>query len=338
MKTLYKSLILAVLLTTSVTAFAARHTSISSDMLNGEWAIEKVNGKRLVSVDDDMPYLIFNTKQNLIYASDGHNTVNAFYTFNAGHSANAVKFSNVVASHNNDASSTKALVNALNNTNAYSYEEGEFPTLHLYKGDSEMLTLRKLGLSVLDGAWKVKAVRNNTIEKEDEIQLVIDTTDGRVYGNTGFNIFRGTIWIDTSKPRAIQFQNINASENETDNQRNETQLLVALEEVESIKNVKGNTVTLLDGTGKPAIVLERITISRIREWIKEDVENRVDEDCVFYMRLDKQKAVRGEYEVAHHGDVISITGKIQSHPARKDVAESNIVAFLDSLEDHSGSS
>ncbi|MBR4217206.1 MAG: exosome protein, partial [Candidatus Methanomethylophilaceae archaeon] len=66
--------------------------------------------------------------------------------------------------------------------------------------------------------------------------------------------------------------------------------------------------------------------SDIREWIKEDVENRVDEDCVFYMRLDKQKAVRGEYEVAHHGDVISITGKIQSHPARKDVAEANIVA------------
>ena len=78
--------------------------------------------------------------------------------------------------------------------------------------------------------------------------------------------------------------------------------------------------------------------SDIREWIKEDVENRVDEDCVFYMHLDKQKAVRGEYEVAHHGDVISITGKIQSHPARKDVAEANIVAFLDSLEDHSGSS
>ncbi len=78
--------------------------------------------------------------------------------------------------------------------------------------------------------------------------------------------------------------------------------------------------------------------SDIRSWIREDVENRVDEDCVFYMRLDKQKAVQGIYEVAHHGDVISITGKIQSHPARKDVAEANIVSFLDSLEDHSDSS
>ncbi len=31
--------------------------------------------------------------------------------------------------------------------------------------------------------------------------------------------------------------------------------------------------------------------SDIRSWIREDVRNRVDEDCVFYMRLDKQKAV-----------------------------------------------
>ncbi|MBR6205222.1 MAG: exosome protein [Candidatus Methanomethylophilaceae archaeon] len=76
----------------------------------------------------------------------------------------------------------------------------------------------------------------------------------------------------------------------------------------------------------------------IRDWIREDMDNRVDEDCMFYMRLDKQKAVQGEYEVAHHGDVISITGKIQSHPARKDVAKANLAAFLDSVEGHSGSS
>ncbi len=76
----------------------------------------------------------------------------------------------------------------------------------------------------------------------------------------------------------------------------------------------------------------------IRGWIREDIGNRVDEDCMLYLRLDKQKAVQGVYEVAHHGDVISITGKVQSHPARKDVAESNVIGFLDSLEDgHSGS-
>ncbi len=60
----------------------------------------------------------------------------------------------------------------------------------------------------------------------------------------------------------------------------------------------------------------------------KDIENRVDEDCVFYTRLDKQKAVRGEWKPAHHGDVISITGKVVSHPARKEIAIRNLTEYL----------
>lgn len=62
-----------------------------------------------------------------------------------------------------------------------------------------------------------------------------------------------------------------------------------------------------------------------------DIENRIDEDCVFYTRLDKQKAVCGEYAVAHHGDVISITGKVASNPAKKEVAVRNMTGFLNRL-------
>lgn len=65
--------------------------------------------------------------------------------------------------------------------------------------------------------------------------------------------------------------------------------------------------------------------------IRDDIENRVDEDCTFYIRLDKQEAVQGRYKIAHHGDVISITGKVQSHPARKEVAVRNMLEFLDSI-------
>lgn len=75
----------------------------------------------------------------------------------------------------------------------------------------------------------------------------------------------------------------------------------------------------------------------IREWIVSDMENRIDEDCVFYMRLDKQKAVMGEYAVAHHGDVISITGKVQSHPARKEIAARALEGFLAGISDQSSS-
>ena len=76
----------------------------------------------------------------------------------------------------------------------------------------------------------------------------------------------------------------------------------------------------------------------IRGWIVSDIDNRVDEDCVFYIRLDKQKAVGGVYEIAHHGDVIAVTGKVQAHPARKEVAERVLTEFLSSLQSHSGGS
>lgn len=75
----------------------------------------------------------------------------------------------------------------------------------------------------------------------------------------------------------------------------------------------------------------------VRSWIVSDIENRIDEDCVFYIRLDKQKAVQGVYEPAHHGDVIAITGKVQAHPARKDVAVRTLTEFLTGL-DHSETS
>ena len=70
----------------------------------------------------------------------------------------------------------------------------------------------------------------------------------------------------------------------------------------------------------------------IIDYILEDIDNRVDEDCILYLRLDKQKAVQGIYEVAHHGDVIAITGKIQAHPAKPEVARKVLAEFLAGLQ------
>lgn len=65
--------------------------------------------------------------------------------------------------------------------------------------------------------------------------------------------------------------------------------------------------------------------------VLDEIEDRVDDDCVFHLRLDKQKAVRGEWRIAHHGDVISVMGKVVSHPARKSIATENLRSFLGSL-------
>jgi len=78
-----------------------------------------------------------------------------------------------------------------------------------------------------------------------------------------------------------------------------------------------DTVVLFSNLGGPVI-----------QNILDNMSERVDDDCVLYLRLDKQKAVLGEYDIAHHGDVISITAKVVSHPARKNIAEENLRAFL----------
>ena len=65
--------------------------------------------------------------------------------------------------------------------------------------------------------------------------------------------------------------------------------------------------------------------------LHRNAPEKIDDDCILYLRLDKQKAVQGEFAVAHHGDVISVTGKVASNPARREIAVANLRAFLEKL-------
>jgi len=70
----------------------------------------------------------------------------------------------------------------------------------------------------------------------------------------------------------------------------------------------------------------------LRDDLSTHLKERIDEDCVLYLRLDKQELVQGRYTAVHHGDVLSITGKIASHPARKEIAVAKMTEFLNSPE------
>jgi len=86
----------------------------------------------------------------------------------------------------------------------------------------------------------------------------------------------------------------------------------------------------LKGNSECAELFKRLGKDVVSDVI-DRLEDRIDDDCTFYLRLDKQAAVSGRYEIAHHGDVVSITCKIASHPARKDIAEKNMRAFLEDV-------
>ncbi|MGI6472325.1 MAG: RNA-binding domain-containing protein [Candidatus Methanomethylophilaceae archaeon] len=66
------------------------------------------------------------------------------------------------------------------------------------------------------------------------------------------------------------------------------------------------------------------------EWILDEIEERIDEDCSFFFRLDKQKAMSGEYVIGSGGDVVSFICKVASYPAKRELAIDVLKEYLKS--------
>ena len=56
-----------------------------------------------------------------------------------------------------------------------------------------------------------------------------------------------------------------------------------------------------------------------------ELDERVNEDCSFYLKLDKQAAFRGE---VRRGDGILLRAKVEAYPAKKPAAVENARAAL----------
>ena len=102
-------------------------------------------------------------------------------------------------------------------------------------------------------------------------------------------------------------------------------------DVDISEGLHGNPITVIDANLTHNKEYDRL-FRNIGEGpvktILDELEQRVDDDCILYLRLDKQKAVQGIYEISHSGDVISITAKIVAHPAKKEIAVKNAKEFL----------
>ena len=69
----------------------------------------------------------------------------------------------------------------------------------------------------------------------------------------------------------------------------------------------------------------------------EESDDRLDEENSFHIRLDKQAAFTGEMRLARRGDVISISGKVESYPRNREVALTSFRSFLDEVQSSTGS-
>lgn len=69
----------------------------------------------------------------------------------------------------------------------------------------------------------------------------------------------------------------------------------------------------------------RYVLGKVRELadledVLDELDDRVDDDCSFYLKLDKQAAFRGE---VRRGEGILLRAKVEAYPARKPAAVEN---------------
>jgi len=67
-------------------------------------------------------------------------------------------------------------------------------------------------------------------------------------------------------------------------------------------------------------ILDRLAELTEIDSILEELDERVDDNCSFFLRLDKQAAFRDEVEL---GDGITLRAKVEAYPAKHAAAVEN---------------
>ncbi|GAA0507156.1 hypothetical protein SAMN04488066_101274 [Halorubrum aquaticum] len=79
-------------------------------------------------------------------------------------------------------------------------------------------------------------------------------------------------------------------------------------------------------------VLDRIAELDDLDRVLEELDQRVDDNCALFMRLDKQAAFRGDVRL---GPGITVRAKVEAYPAKKEAAVENARETLSRLADAS---
>lgn len=227
---------------------------LSERVLEGEWNIYEVNGKR-VSASEESPYVNFEIGADRFYAFNGCNVINGDFVVKPGQ---LIEFTNALCTQRYcpDMDYEYAITQAINSVRSYSLEKrGQEFYLHLHdKSHLTVLTLRKHNLDFLNGAWRVTQI-NDMVCMDSEMLLLIDIPEGKLHGNTGCNVINGVLSEDPDKVSSIQFQNIVSTQAACEDQARETALVIALEEVETARRGHDRGAVLLDKNGKTLLVL-----------------------------------------------------------------------------------
>lgn len=77
--------------------------------------------------------------------------------------------------------------------------------------------------------------------------------------------------------------------------------------------------------------LERLVEDGLFDRMEGEVEQRLDDECFFYMRFDKQEAYQGRLVLDTGKDTVHVKAKVQAYPAKPAKAAKEVRAHIEKI-------
>ena len=232
---------------------------IKRGVVKGDWAIETVDGKPVVG--EKAPYLRFSPSEKMAYGNNGCNYLHGSYkydpltkTLSFGEMASTMMMCGM--SGLTDTEINQALAKVV--TYDWKALDNEY-YLYFYDAEgTEVMTLMHQNFDFLNGTWLVTRIEDTQID-DPEMKMVIDVDEGKIHGNTGCNLYNGTMEIDMEAANSISFNSIGVTRMACPEPNHETALLVALEEVTTAKPISKDEVIMFNAQQEKVLTLIRTT-------------------------------------------------------------------------------
>lgn len=227
----------------------------ASRRLAGEWYFDTVGGIA-VSGETNRPTLEFDENSTRFYANNGCNYFNGNYSIE---NFNDIKLENVISTLQDcSGPAWESLISDMwSKIEHWDYHGGAEKQLIFKNSEGKILaTLKRHALENFNGLWQVAEINGHEPDGEPLV-MVIDLRECHVHGNTGCNLFNGTIYQDPDSEGSVQFQDMSVSKKNCDNSANETAFLVALEQVEHVKLQGQDTAILYDIMNREILKLKK---------------------------------------------------------------------------------
>ena len=223
--------------------------------LSGEWFFDTVSGIE-VTGEDNRPTIEFEEGTTRFYANNGCNFFNGHFRLTG---LKSIEFNDVIATAAIcDGPDWEPLIAVMWDKVKYWDYSGNTEKKLIFKdADSRVVaTLKRHALESLNGMWNVTEISGRSVPAESLV-MVIDLREKHVHGNTGCNLFNGTIYQNPDYDGSVQFQDMKVSKMACDNVSTETAFLVALEEVERAVMSGDDSAVLTTADGEVVLRLAR---------------------------------------------------------------------------------